>query len=363
MEDIPPDATFEYFENIASSGIPSLEEMKNRVQNNAIFKNAENHRARQLEDRTSADYLKDSLTDYRTVPLNEDNPPQFLAIYPGQNYADMEQWKTIVATVEALGGEITLLNDPDYNYFNPRDIDHYTQDPLAVFPAGKVAFIPQSGRYYESTTDLVKAELVSRGYEIVPVPGKGDGGDFTYSDHHKLIVVGGMFEQDAMDIIKERTGYDVLKLDSVSEWQELPGQEVYNYHVDTFLRFLPGGEVLYSGGLTEESYHDLVEKVGEDTIIEVPDNLATNLTIIGSTLLMSGDPGEDARTELEKQGYKIVTPAEIGPGARIGMEGGAERPAQAGTHCVILGLQPGEAPTFPALPDRDLDPPPQQLQP
>jgi N-dimethylarginine dimethylaminohydrolase len=93
------------------------------------------------------------------------------------------------------------------------------------------------------------------------------------------------------------------------------------YHMDTALRPLPGGEVLYfPGAFTAAGRAAIAERVAADRRIEIGESdacqLAANAVCVGDTLVMSAC-SEQLRAQLAERGYQVAV-APLGAFLRSG---------------------------------------------
>ncbi len=309
------------------------------------FKAAESRIRREAYEDTTP--LAARLALKRTVP--EGGPaPAFIMSVPQPQFMDKDgakqnqnHWDTVKATIEALGGKVSVTTLPNRS----DDLEHFIQDPLLVMPDKKIALMPVDSRYASVQQGLAQ-QVKAQGYEIIPYNGKGEGGDFAYDKDRKLIVIGPTFDLAEAAILKEKTGYNVLQL-QVTDKQF--------YHLDIFMRCLPGGEFMINkSAITPESFNALQDAVGEGKIIDFknsdPSTPVTNLTIVGSTLVMPYAPDKELAEKLESSGYSIVTPNDVGINAQFNAVSSGFQTENAANHCMVLEMQDGVRPVTGPIP-------------
>jgi N-dimethylarginine dimethylaminohydrolase len=128
------------------------------------------------------------------------------------------------------------------------------------------------------------------------------------------------------------------------------------YHLDIFMRRLPGGETLINeSAITPESFAALEKAVGADQMIDFknpdPSMPVTNLTIVGSTLVMPYAANKDVSGRLEAKGYSIVTPDDVGIHAGFNAVASGAQSENAANHCMVLEMQDGVKPVMGAVPE------------
>ena len=328
----------------------------------------ENYTKAQLS--SALDYVSDVMTmppilsEYQSWEVNQNNPSVFMALQDnGYDFTQEKAHAVLAATVASTGYQVNIEQ-----YAKADDVSarvEFTRDPVFIAPDG-VVYVPTQVR-----DDILKEQpalissLQSQGYtNFVEIDADFEGGSVTYDSKRETVYMSNMddkeltYEQDiarvshAAEQLEKTSGLDTTVLVVKEE------ETAKFFHLDTFMKPLPNGEILlFPDALTDESLKLLEQQVGNENIIpmtrEDAERFSSN-AVVGrdnNTLIMAHASPELEAT-LNSKGYEVITPQDQG------VHEGLWKMHQGGPHCMTqypdflfedVELQPETPQATPAL--------------
>jgi N-dimethylarginine dimethylaminohydrolase len=226
------------------------------------------------------------------------------------------QWAGLRRTLVVRGAEIELVPPVE------RLPDLVFTANAAVVLDGKALLArfrhperrPEEPRF-RAAFDALRARGLIDTVEMLPEGVVLEGaGDCVFDSTRNLFWMGFGLRSDAAAraVVEKTYGIDAVALELC---------DPRFYHMDTALRPLPGGEVLYfPGAFTAAGRAAIDERVAADRRIEIGESdacqLAANAVCVGNTLVMSAC-GKRLRAQIAERGYQVAV-APLGAFLRSG---------------------------------------------